>query len=418
MCECLIDGGGLDLTDDDLHVIRNVEACELCDGHRALTDDLCVQCAVDEHGLADLVLLLVVQEVAAAADHLRLDSVVNVLVRDDRLLGCADHAVVEGLGEDDGIDRIQNIRALVDDSGCVAGADADCRGTGGIRCLDHAGAAGCEDDVSFLHDHVGQFEGGNVHPANQTLGSACLLGSLHDDLCCGDGGFLGTRVRGNDNAVARLESEQALENSGRGRVGGRDNCRDHADGLCELHDAELLVLLDHAAGFHVLIVVVDMLSRIVILDDLVLDDTHAGLLDCHLGKRDTCVVGSECCCLEDGIHLLLRVGRILCLRLADLGELHLQRLGAGNENGLRSLIFFVHVISPILAMLRSRNLRGLCAYVLDVSLIDRVRNSIVSHCYFFVNGFGNFHVTKQMQNTSAEFGSFDESPCTFRGSVV
>ncbi len=51
--------------------------------------------------------------------------------------------------------------------------------------------------------------------------------------------------------------------------------------------------------------VVNILSRIVILDNLVLDKTHAGLLDRHLGERDA---GLVCCGsgrLEDPVDLLL-----------------------------------------------------------------------------------------------------------------
>ena len=42
---------------------------------------------------------------------------IDALQYDDRLLGGADHTVIEGLGVDDGVDSQQNIGGIVDDGG-------------------------------------------------------------------------------------------------------------------------------------------------------------------------------------------------------------------------------------------------------------------------------------------------------------
>ena len=100
---------------------------------------------------------------------------------------------------------------------------------------------------------------------------------------------------------------------------------DHADGLRDLLDAVGLVLLYHAAGLGVLVGVVDILGGVVVLDDLVLHNTHAGLLHGHFGQGDTLEVGGHCGGAEDLVDLLLGVGGVDLLRLTDPGEHLLER---------------------------------------------------------------------------------------------
>ena len=79
-------------------------------------------------------------------------------------------------------------------------------------------------------------------------------------------------------------------------------------------------MLDHAAGLEALVLVVDVLGCVVVLDDLVFHDAHAGLFDRVLGQRDTRLVGRKRRLIEDLVHLLLGVGRKDGLGLAHLGE--------------------------------------------------------------------------------------------------
>ena len=89
------------LSDEDLAALGDGNARQGGDLRGALADDAGVQRAVDEDGLADLVQLIAAEEVAAAPGKLRANLVVDAVEHDDRLLGRADHAVVEGLGMDD-----------------------------------------------------------------------------------------------------------------------------------------------------------------------------------------------------------------------------------------------------------------------------------------------------------------------------
>ena len=129
-----------------------------------------------------------------------------------------------------------------------------------------------------------------------------------------------------DDAVAGLEANQRLENGGRRGVSGRDDRRDNADRFCNLHHAECFVALQHTDGLRVLVGVVDVFSGVVVLDDLIFHHAHAGFFHRHLRQRDAHVVRGEGSCLENLVHLLLRVGRIDLLCRADAGEGSLEAL--------------------------------------------------------------------------------------------
>ena len=330
----------LDLADEDLRRVGHAEAADLGDLGRALTDDLRIERTVDDHGAAHLVLLFLVEDVAAARGELRLDRVVHLVLGDDGLLGRTDQTVIEGLGMDDGVDRNGDVRRRVDDGGGVARADAERRFARAVRAAHHAGAARREDDVRRLHQRGGHVQRRNVDPADDALGRARLDGGVEHDFRRGDGAALCARVRRDDDAVARFEADERLEDRRRSRVGGRDDRRDDADRLCDLLHAVGGILFDHAARLHILVLVVDILCGVVVFDDLVLHDAHAGLGDSHLRERDTLVVCSQRRRPEDLIDLFLGVGGKLFLRLPDLFDLFHQGFDRIDE-------LVLHTISPL-----------------------------------------------------------------------
>ena len=73
MGKFLGDVHALDLADEDLGVLGHVHTSQLGDGVGRLTDDLGVESAVDENGLADLFDFVVLQEIAAAVCELVFD---------------------------------------------------------------------------------------------------------------------------------------------------------------------------------------------------------------------------------------------------------------------------------------------------------------------------------------------------------
>ena len=85
---------------------------------------------------------------------------------------------------------------------------------------------------------------------------------------------------------------------------------------------------------------INILAGVVVLDDLVLHHTHAGLLDRHLGQRNARLVGRHRRFKEDVIHLLLRERRKLALRLAHEGHALLKRFHTVNRST------FLHIVHP------------------------------------------------------------------------
>ena len=81
-----------------------------------------------------------------------------------------------------------------------------------------------------------------------------------------------------------------------------------------------------------------------VLDDLVLEHTAAGLLDRELGERDARLVGGHGRLVEDLVNLLLRVGCKDLLGLAHLRELGLESLDRVDDlRGCRNRWLFHHV---------------------------------------------------------------------------
>ena len=77
-----------------------------------------------------------------------------------------------------------------------------------------------------------------------------------------------------------------------------------------------------------------------VLDDLVLHDAHARLLDGHLGQGDARLVGGQGSLIEDLVDLLLREGGELSLRLAHAGHPLLKGIDAVDE-----LYRFCHAVT-------------------------------------------------------------------------
>ena len=235
--EFFLDIHALHLADEDLGGFGHVHAGELGDGIGGLADDFCVERAVDEDGLAHLLDFVGLQQITAPCLEFLAHLVIDLVENDDRLLGGADHAVVEGLGMDNGVDGQGNVRRVVDNGRGVACADAQGGFAGGIRRLDHAGTAGGQNDVRAAHDLVGQLQGGHIDPSDDALRRAGRHGGVQHHLSGGDGALLGAGMGADDDAVASLQANQGFENRGGGGVGGGNDRRHHADGLGNLLDA-------------------------------------------------------------------------------------------------------------------------------------------------------------------------------------
>jgi hypothetical protein len=92
-------------------------------------------------------------------------------------------------------------------------------------------------------------------------------------------------MRAEDDRAPRLHGEQDLVDGGGGRVGGRDDRGDHAEGFGDLDDLLLVDPPHDPDGLHRADEVVDLLGREEVLLDLVGDDAVAGFLDGETGER-------------------------------------------------------------------------------------------------------------------------------------
>ena len=66
--------------------------------------------------------------------------------------------------------------------------------------------------------------------------------------------------------------------------------------------------------------VVDVLGGVVVFDNLIFNDAHAGLFDGELCERYSRLVCGDCCGFEDLVDLFLRIGCVFFLRFLNAGE--------------------------------------------------------------------------------------------------
>ena len=240
------------------------------------------------------------------------------------LFGSADHAVIEGLGVDDGSNSGTDVAAVVDDNVTVTGANADSGGTGGVCGTDHAFAAGSQDQVDFLHQQSGHIQGGLFDPGDDVLGQACCFSCFLHDLSCADGAVLSLGMRADDDSVSGLQGDQDLEDGGGGGVGGRNDTADNTDGSGNALGAEGLVFFDDVTSLSMTHMVPNVFCSVVVLGDLINYDTSLGFFVCHLCQRNTHLVSCHCCCFADCVNLFLREGSPDFFSCSDLNQLGFQ----------------------------------------------------------------------------------------------
>jgi hypothetical protein len=160
-------------------------------------------------------------------------------------------------------------------------------------------------DVRVLHQRIGQLHARLVDPADDVLRRTGSHGSFQYQ----PGGFASgaacTRVRREDDGIAGFQRNQRLENGGGSGVGGGHDAAQDANGLGNGDGAEAVVFRQHAAGFFILVLVVDVLGGKVILDHLVFHHPHAGFFHRHARQRNARIGCGQRRAAENDIHLLL-----------------------------------------------------------------------------------------------------------------
>ena len=299
-----------------------------------LTNNSCVNSTVDNDGLADSVKLLTVQEVAAAISELLLDLVINAVKNGNRLLGSADHTVIEGLGVNDGANCKLNVSGIVDDSRGVTRTNAQSRLTGRVSCVNHTWATGCQNDVSVAHDCCSHINCRSWYPVDNTLGAAGLLGSIANNTSGSNGALFCAWMWGNDNGVSCLQSKKCLKDCGRSWVSSWNNCSYDTHWLGYNSITCSWIILYNTTSLHVLVLVVNILCCVMVLDNLVFHYTHASFFNCHASKRDTIFLSRKSSFIENLIDLLLSECCKLCLCFAHLFEALEQSINILNLSSL------------------------------------------------------------------------------------
>ena len=303
------------LADQNLCLRRHLEACQLRDRGRFLSYDLRVyRACFRQKYFAHLIQFLRTEHMTAALHKLRLDLVVNVRQGGHRLLRRTDHAVVKCLGMNHGIHSRLDIAAAVHDNRRIARTHADGGFSRRICRLDHAGTSCGEDHIRRLHQHIGKLQRRLLDPSDNAFRRSGFHRGVQYNLCRFDRTFLCTRMGADQDRVPGLQADQAFEDRRGSRIRGRDHRSNQSHGFRNLFDAVGSVFLDHAAGLHIFIGVVHILCRVMILDHLVFDYAHTGLLARHLCQRNTLFVGCHRRLEKDPVYLLLSEGgkHLLC----------------------------------------------------------------------------------------------------------
>ncbi len=233
----------------------------------------------------------------------------------------------------------------MDEGGNVAGADRDGGLAAGVGGADHVGAAGGEDhgDGVMHHQLAGGGEGGLLETGDEPGRCAGALGGAGHDLCCPVAAARGAGMGSADDGVAGLDRGEDLEQDGGGRVGDRDDAGDDADRTADRGRPRVLIDPEDADGPHAEESVGTEPCVVEVLDDLVLEDAVAGLVDGEAGELLGGGGTGLCHGADDGVDARL-VGSLeqleggacaarLEARVEDRREICIQR-GCGSGHGL------------------------------------------------------------------------------------
>ena len=200
---------------------RDTEARHLAEVQRGFADHFRVDGAVRaQQQRRHFRRFIFIHKVGTLRFQLAVNLVVNAAFDDDRLLGGADHPIIEGFAGDDIFHRVVDIGAAFDKRRAVARAAADGWGAGRIGRTHHAFAAGGEDQrhVFAVHQLRGGFERQLGDAVDAALRRTGRFRRAFDDFNRLPAALTRARMRGEDNGVAGLEGDQRFVDNRRGWV--------------------------------------------------------------------------------------------------------------------------------------------------------------------------------------------------------
>ena len=130
---------------------------------------------------------------------------------------------------------------------------------------------------------LGQFNARFLNPADDPFRGTGFDRSLQHQFGRMNGTFFCARMRGENNAVAGFERNQALKNRGRCRIGSRNNSGDNAERFGNPGQSVGFVMFQNAAGLCVAVFVINFFGGKMVFDNLVFNHAHSSFLNSHLG---------------------------------------------------------------------------------------------------------------------------------------
>ena len=317
-----INTDAVDFCNQSFCISRDFYSGKFSDSNCGLTNDLCIEFSVNLDHIANCFRFFCIENVTAALDKFFFDGIVNGSHNSHRLFRSTDHTIVEGFGKQNTADCHFNIAGIIKNNRSIAGTDTNSRRSAGIGCLNHTRSAGCKDqrNVFMAHKITTHCNSRLVDPSDDVLRSSGFDCGIQHDFGGETGAFFCTRVGAEYDTVTGFESAKSFEDGCRSRIGCRNDTGNNATGFCNLDHTGCIVCFNNSTGFQWEVFVADIFGCIVIFDNLVFHNTHAGFFHRHLSKRNSHVVCCKSRRFEDLVNLFLgEVGKFLLCR-TDFGN--------------------------------------------------------------------------------------------------
>ncbi len=306
----------------------------------------------------------------------------DLLIHNNSLFRCTDHAVVKGFGDHKVRAGPADIHIFVDIAGNVAGADAQSGFSAAVSRLDHTGTPGGQDqgDSLVLHQRCGGFQGRGLDPLDAVFRRAILNSGLFDNAGRLRGAFLSGRVKRKYNGIPGFCANQGFEYGGGSGIGNRGNAGNDSHRFGNFHVILQLIFLNHTYGFLMFDAVIDIFRGKNVLDDLVFEQASFCLIHGKMCQIHMLVQPGQGHGLYNPVHLLLVQFHIFLQGLLRIGYQTIHHFPDVCGSGFRilhcfiflfhkmsSLSLFHQILIPSNTELESKALPGTMCARLDIS---------------------------------------------------
>ena len=202
VCKLFTDIYRFYFTDQDLGFCRNCNACHLCNRSSFLSNDLGIQCTIDQDCFSYFFNLIFLQEVASSILKFFFNCFIYTFENCYGLFGCTDHTIIKCFGVNDRVYCQTNICSVINDNRCVSGANSKCRFSGRICRFNHSRTTCCKNDVSFFHYKICKFKARYIDPSDNAFRSTCFYSSFQNNSCSFNRTSFCTRMWADDDRIS------------------------------------------------------------------------------------------------------------------------------------------------------------------------------------------------------------------------